>query len=256
MCPQAPPMYTNEEVRCEEGVCMIEVVCPGCGNVLQVEERYAGHSGRCNLCNAQLRVPMPEHAAAGSQFVAPESFGHYSKAKEERWEDPLDKVEGNLDLGAIPAEILERHKAFEAKRRRRTLTWVGLAVISAIALLGTLLYVLLRPGTSPGKPAPADDAVAVEAPASAPPPAADSEPAAPAAVPAEETVYAVESDWRYHHATCQVYVSGVGAKHSGTVAQAVAAGYQRCEYCNPPLATVGSSPFLAPPKPRTNEPSP
>lgn len=235
---------------------MIEVVCPSCGNALQVEERYAGYSGRCNLCNAQLRVPMPEQAGAGSQFVAPESFGHYSKAREERWEDPLDKMEGQLDLGAIPAEIIEKHKALERKRKRQIVKWASVAVVIAIVVFGALIYVLARPDAPPEAAAPTAETEQPAAPLDAPAPAPSPEPPAPSAAPVDDTVYVVESDWRYHRATCQVYVSGVGAKHSGAVAQAVEMGYQRCEYCKPPLATVGGSPFLAPPKPRTTEPSP
>lgn len=227
---------------------MLEVVCPGCGNVLQVEERYAGHTGRCNLCNTPLRVPVPEPAGIENQYVAPESFGHYSKAKEERWEDPMDKAEDEPDLGEIPEEILRKYKARQLKRQRTIMKWASIAAMIVLVIVAVLLYGLLKLEMRPEKPAPPVEVVQ--------PPATQVQPPPTPPTPANVQVHAVESDWRYHRATCQIFLSGAGAKHSGTVAQAVTAGYKRCEYCNPPLDAGGASPFLPPPNSQPPPPAP
>ena len=35
---------------------MLELTCPHCGNVMQIEERYAGHRGRCKECGGRVFV--------------------------------------------------------------------------------------------------------------------------------------------------------------------------------------------------------
>lgn len=54
----------------------ITVQCPSCGKVLQIPEKYAGQSGRCNKCGATIAVPpvleaMPPPLSQQGQYQPP-----------------------------------------------------------------------------------------------------------------------------------------------------------------------------------------
>ena len=49
---------------------MIEFTCPHCGNVMRVEDQYAGRSGKCQQCGSSVSVPMG-HSMNDSAFGSP-----------------------------------------------------------------------------------------------------------------------------------------------------------------------------------------
>ena len=232
---------------------MIEVTCSGCRNILRVEDRYAGQTGRCNRCGSPLQVPWPGEQDQDNHYVAPESFGHYSKAKEEHWEDPVDQVEGEVNLGEIPPEILKKHEALKRERKKKLTKLSLMGAGAALAVLALALYLIFGRSSGPDTASQSEPPPTVADPAPAPPVAA---PVVPPVSPQSTTVYAVESDWRYHRENCQLYVNGVGAKHSGTVPQALAAGYQPCQLCKPPVASPAPpAPFPVPAAPSSPAPA-
>jgi hypothetical protein len=43
---------------------MIEIRCPGCGQLIQVSDEFTGRYGNCNNCNASITVPRPVQFAS------------------------------------------------------------------------------------------------------------------------------------------------------------------------------------------------
>jgi hypothetical protein len=134
---------------------MIELPCPACGQVLHIPDQYAGQSGRCTHCGGPVQVP-PADGGAGSNYVEPVSFGHFSRAAEARWVDPTAPPEAMPDdeeteqtaepagvgLEGVPEEVLEKHRARKRQQRLRILGAVVAA--SLVLLLAALAATLLR----------------------------------------------------------------------------------------------------------------
>ena len=51
---------------------MINVTCEKCGNVLQIDEKYAGQAGKCNKCGLVPQV-APQQATNQAQPPSPRS---------------------------------------------------------------------------------------------------------------------------------------------------------------------------------------
>ncbi|MBP8128306.1 MAG: hypothetical protein KA184_01910 [Candidatus Hydrogenedentes bacterium] len=248
---------------------MILVSCPNCGSELRIPDRFRGQKGRCQYCNQYISVPdstiAPQCAPdeESNQPVGPEHFGHYRKAPDEDWEDPYDEGQGEVALDGIPDEILAKHRALLARKRKRAIL-LGVAaglLITAAILAAILVYEMARDNGTPAAPSTTGTPPAAAAPASAP--AVTAAPAAADATPPQATatplrVYSVQSDPHYHRADCAVYLSGAGQRYEGTVEQASAAGFQtQCPLCKPGVAISGAaSPQPVPGTPVTTAPAP
>lgn len=130
---------------------MLELPCPACGQVLRIPEQYAGQTGRCRHCGSPIVVPSAE-AGPASNYVEPVTFGHFSRAAEERWVDPTAPPEAEPDaepgaevaglgLDAVPDEVLAKHLARKRQQRLRVLaaTVAGSVLLLLLALAFTAL---------------------------------------------------------------------------------------------------------------------
>lgn len=224
---------------------MLKHVCPGCGRVIQIDEKYAGQMGRCTQCGAVFQAPQsapgedPE-GSPESQYVAPESFGAYSRAAEERWTDPVKEKEGEMDLSDIPEDILEKHRELMrrqaiAKRHFMSRVWsgVGGAILVVALVVGGLM--IGRTGKNAAEKAVEERNEAIENSEGAGPRPAEQEPPPPPRYISPLTqVFALVGEQYYHTEKCVVFVNAEGEKVTGQLGQAVASGYKPCPFCKPP----------------------
>ncbi len=149
---------------------MIAMQCGACGKSVSVDE-HLGHGQRCPLCGGPVgRIPLPPVSTALSDLQdgeLPVRFGAYSKAAEERWEDPAtpstaaaswddpfeprveEQVErlvvdeakiDNAVLNVVPPEVEARFRARQRETRKK-LVGIGLAVAAVVlALIAFVMY--------------------------------------------------------------------------------------------------------------------
>ncbi len=255
---------------------MLEISCPHCGEVLHVPEKYAGQTGRCKHCGGAVAVPPLEGEGGGEDTrervdntVAPASFGHYSRAAEERWEDPAAQAPAEEEpavqppaagkpatfkIEDLPQEVREKYE-MRRKQRRRQLIKMG--ALAGVVLLVALLVLPLVLGGWAGENADETESPAVEqAPAEDPAPgdveppsqapehsAPDGDTSAPdaalapasdmpggAALRGDEVVYVGVSGNHYHAHGCPLLGDTATPL---TLAEALNRGYVPCEQCAP-----------------------
>ena len=135
---------------------MIAMQCGACGKSVSVDE-HLGHNQRCPLCGGPVgRIPLPPVSTALSDLQdgeLPVRFGAYSKAAEEKWDDPLEprvdeQVErrvvdeakiDNAVLNVVPPEVEARFRARQREARKKL---VGLGLVVAVAVIGLIVFVL------------------------------------------------------------------------------------------------------------------
>lgn len=259
---------------------MIEISCPHCGEMLHVPEKYAGQAGRCKHCGGAVAVPPldGEGTSGGTRervdnTVPPASFGHYSRAAEERWEDPAAHASAEEEpavqapaaeepatfkLDDLPQEVREKYE-MRRKQRRKQLLKIG--ALAGLVLLFALLVLPLVLGGGGGENADETEAPAVEqapaedpAPADVEPPSQAPENSAPdggtqAPDAAPDAALAPASDMPVGAALRGdevVYVGVSGNQYHAhgcpllgdtatplTLAEALNRGYLPCEQCAP-----------------------
>lgn len=232
---------------------MIDFQCPHCGKALHAKLDFAGRSGHCKRCGGEIRVPAP-----GANGEAPlttrgevERFGAYSKAADERWEDPSAtrekqpaEPEAPVDLPEVPDDILEKHKALKHAHRKTLLRWSAIGGVSVLAVALVLfgLFYALRgePAPSPPAPLPASPAAA-QVPEAAPAETPESVRQSPAQEPAvtepaqpaprrPQIVYLDPRTQVYHTHSCPLRPE---LSTPLTIPQARQRGARACKECRP-----------------------
>ncbi len=195
---------------------MIEFTCPHCGKAMHAKDEYAGQSGRCKTCGGEIRVPAPADAAQTTGGEV-ERFGAYSKAAEERWQDPTEirpparesgtEEEQAPELPEVPEDILEKHRALKQAQHRKLVQWTAIGVTVLIAVLFVLVALVFGTGQEPAAQ-PAQTAPAAAAPSNMPgaSPPLPAPPVAPQqqGVDGSEIVYLVPQTQVYHTRSCEL----------------------------------------------------
>lgn len=149
---------------------MIAMQCGACGKSVTMDE-HLGHNQRCPLCGGSVgRIPIPPVSTALSDLQdgeLPVRFGAYSKAAEERWEDPAEapstaaaswddpfepRVEEQVErlvvneaivdnavLNVVPPEVEARFRARQREARKKL---VGIGLVVAVAVIGLIVFVM------------------------------------------------------------------------------------------------------------------
>jgi predicted nucleic acid-binding Zn ribbon protein len=151
---------------------MLRFKCPECSTLIEVEERFAGQTGKCRECGAPVTVPsLQEMQPTGLEALLgkPDAgvYDAYNKAPDATWEDPATKPKAEKEeeeavpLPEIPEEILAAAKA----RKRRTMQYVMAAVVLTLVLLVLALPLLVPKPKQEEAPATAAPAMVPEQPA-------------------------------------------------------------------------------------------
>lgn len=148
---------------------MIAMQCGACGRSVSLDE-HLGHGQRCPLCGESVgRIPLPPVSTALDDLqdgAAPVRFGAYSKAAEERWDDPserstaaaswddpfeprveeqvgrLVKDEAVIDsavLNVVPPEIEAKFRARQRETRKKL---VGLGLVVVAVVIGLVVFII------------------------------------------------------------------------------------------------------------------
>lgn len=144
---------------------MMTIQCGACGRSVRVDEAQ-GHDQPCPVCGGSVG-PLPAAPVSTAlndlqDGAPPVRFGAYSKAADERWEDPAEqsteaaswddpfeprveeqvqrlvKEEAVIDsavLNAVPPEVEARFRARQRQQRARLLK---IGVVAAALLLGII----------------------------------------------------------------------------------------------------------------------
>ncbi len=123
----------------------ITVTCAGCGKQYEVDDAYAGKSGKCSTCGQRMTIPGTEQAGA-TQSAEPESY---------QLEDAHDRQQPSSftpSRGAENDEQPPRQRRKKKKSPRRPATGVGgvsskpsstcLAVLIGFACVVAMLVVV------------------------------------------------------------------------------------------------------------------
>lgn len=148
---------------------MMTIQCGACGRSVRVDEG-GGHDQPCPACGASVGshpvAPVSTALSDLQEGAPPVRFGAYSKAADERWEDPAEqsteaaswddpfeprveeqvqrlvKEEAVIDsavLNAVPPEVEAR---FRARQRQQRARLIKVGVLAIAALMGLIAFIM------------------------------------------------------------------------------------------------------------------
>lgn len=135
---------------------MLRFNCPECHAKIEVEEKFAGKTGKCAECGAPLTVPdARELQATGLDALLGKPgagvYGAYNQAPDAQWDEPAaaQAPPEEVALPEIPAEVLAAAKA----RKKKTMQYIIAAIVLVLILLVLALPLVTPKPKEPAAPA-------------------------------------------------------------------------------------------------------
>ena len=150
---------------------MIRLACGNCGQVLSVDDAFAGGVCRCRHCGAIQSVPADARADAGDDPADAAEGSAPLYRREEQHEGPsgLDELADVVASSGLSSGLGRRARsrhprpepppvavAGPAKPDRRLVVAVGVAAVLGLVATGLAVALLAGDGRTPAAPAPAE----------------------------------------------------------------------------------------------------